>query len=453
MAVSAARAATRLAAPETFRSMRILLPCAFLALPSSVLAGPQAAGATADEAARPLFEPELRVIHEFVGEAAGDQFGWIGRNAGDCDGDGKSDVLLSAPTALGGKGRIYVYSSASGKRLWTRDGDAGDALGIGIEGLGDVNGDGYSDVIAGGNGHDRGRGLTLVCSGKDGTVLFRNVGEAPGDGFGRKVSGPGDIDGDGHADFLVGAEGCDANGLTDSGRAYLFSGKDGRVLHVLDGEEAGDRFGVAIDGWSRGEDNLIVIGAGDAGDGKAGRCYVFDVLGGEPDLRFTVESDPGGVGLARMFVSVLGDVDGDGFPDVYASDWEFSNSRGRIYVHSGKSGERLFTLSGEHPGDGFGIGTADVGDVDGDGRADLLIGAWQNREGAPSGGKCYLYSGKDAALKRSWVCTVPGETFGFDTTGLGDVDGDGAIDYLITNAWSAVQGKQSGRAFILAGTR
>ena len=46
----------------------------------------------------PLFVPELRVIHEFVGEGAGDQFGWIGRNAGDCDRDGVNDVLLSAPT-------------------------------------------------------------------------------------------------------------------------------------------------------------------------------------------------------------------------------------------------------------------------------------------------------------------------------------------------------------------
>jgi hypothetical protein len=430
--------------------MRLLVTALFLAVPLSSAAAQVTAEATS---ARSMFEPELRVIHEFVGENAGDQFGWIGRNAGDCDGDGRNDVLLSAPTFGGGKGRIYVYSSLSGKLLWMRDGDPGDALGIGIEGLGDVDGDGLSDVIAGGNGHDHGRGLVLVCSGKDGTILRRHVGEAPGDGFGRKVSGAGDIDGDGHADYLSGAEGCDANGLVDSGRAYLYSGKDGSLLLTLDGEEAGDKFGVAIDGWARGDDNLLVIGAGDAGEAREGRAYVFDLIDGEPDLRFTIESDPGGVGLARMFVSVLGDVDGDGFPDVYASDWEFSSSLGRVYVHSGQTGERLFALSGEHPGDGFGIGTADVGDVDGDGQADLLIGAWQNREAAPSGGKCYLYSGKDVSLRESWVCTVPGETFGFDTTGLGDVDGDGAIDYLITNAWSGIKGKQSGRAFLVAGSK
>src|SRR5262245_16986515 len=91
---------------------------------------------------RPLFERALRVLHEFVGEAAGDQFGWIGRNAGDCDGDGRADVLLSAPTkAIGGPaaGRIYVYSSHSGKLLFTCDGKPGDQLGMGIETAGDVN--------------------------------------------------------------------------------------------------------------------------------------------------------------------------------------------------------------------------------------------------------------------------------------------------------------------------
>jgi hypothetical protein len=157
-----------------------------------------------------------------------------------------------------------------------------------------------------------------------------------------------------------------------------------------------------------------------------------------------------------MFLSIVGDVDGDGYPDVYASDWPNNakgTSTGRIYVYSGKQEKRLLMLEGEHAGDGFGIGTAEAGDVDGDRHADLIIGAWQNAEGAPSGGKCYLYSGKDGALNEAWVCTVANETFGFDTTGMGDVDGDGAIDFLITNAWSGVKGQRSGRAFLLAGEK
>jgi len=422
--------------------------CAALALTT---AAQQAAEAPA------LFRPELRVIHELDGEGPGDQFGWIGRNAGDCDGDGIADVFLSAPTRSDGgtaTGKVYLYSGKSGALLFARVGGApGDQLGLGIERAGDVDGDGRSDVIAGAPGHDRGRGQALVLSGRDGKVLLTLEGEAAGDSFGRKVASAGDVDGDGHADVLVGAEYCDST-ATDAGRAYLFSGKDGSAMLALDGEEQGDRFGVACAGWSRGAENLLVIGAGDAGPGDMGRAYVFSLVDGEAELRSTIESDPQGVGLGRMFVSVVGDVDADGFPDVYASDFEHAGlgtMTGRIYVHSGKTGERLLTLSGTTAGEGFGIGTADVGDVNGDGHADLLLGAWQNAEGAPSAGKCTLHSGRDGSVLGAWVCTLAQETFGFDTTGMGDVDGDGALDFLITNAWSGVRGARSGRAFVLAG--
>jgi hypothetical protein len=408
---------------------------------------------------RALFVPELAVLHEFVGEAAGDQFGWIGRNAGDCDGDGVNDVLLSAPShASGGAwaGRIYLYSGKSGALLFTRDGEPGDQLGMGIERAGDVDKDGFDDVIAGAPGADGGRGHALVFSGKDGELLLSLRGEASGDDFGRKVGDAGDADGDGYADVLVGADQCDSNGA-DAGRAYLFSGKDGSRLLVLDGEKTGDKFGVSLCGVTIGGSTWIVVGAGDAGERKGGRAYVFEwKKGGEAELAYTIEADDTGVGLGRMFLSFVGDVDADGFPDVYASDWE-NNARGpstgRVYVHSGKSGEPLHVFTGEKPGDGFGIGTADVGDADGDGHDDLLIGAWQNDQGAPAGGKCYLHSGKSGALLAAWACTTAGETFGFDTTGLGDVNGDGARDYLVTNAWSGIAGRQSGRAFVLSGKR
>lgn len=433
-------------------------------LPLVCFASPQGPSTAAAESAkpRPLFEPELRVLHEFVGEAAGDQFGWIGRNAGDCDGDGVNDVLLSAPSkAIGGAaaGRVYLYSGKSGKLLFTRDGRPGDQLGLGIETAGDVDGDGRADVIAGAPGAASARGEALVFSGKDGALLRKLEGEAAGDNFGRRVADPGDVDGDGHADLLVGADLCDSLGA-DAGRAYLYSGKDGSLIVSLDGEEAGDKFGVALCGATLGSgaerETLLAFGAKDAGARQGGRVYVFRWKQGEVEPVFTIEADETGVQLAEMFLSFVGDVDGDGTPDVYASDWPNSAkgpSTGRCYVHSGRTGERLLVLTGERAGDGFGIGTADVGDMDGDGRADLLIGAWQNTDGAPSGGKCYLYSGKSGAELDAWACTVANETFGFDTTGLGDVDGDGVADYLITNAWSGIRGARSGRAFVLAGSK
>src|SRR5262245_29988170 len=92
---------------------------------------------------RPFVE-DVKVLREWDGEAANDQFGWIARSAGDVDADGILDVVTSAPTAGAGHtaGRIYVYSTKAGTRLWSADGVEGDQLGTGIEGAGDTNKDG-----------------------------------------------------------------------------------------------------------------------------------------------------------------------------------------------------------------------------------------------------------------------------------------------------------------------
>lgn len=98
-----------------------------------------------------------------------------------------------------------------------------------------------------------------------------------------------------------------------------------------------------------------------------------------------------------MFVSAAGDLDGDGSMDVYASDFTNSAkgpSTGRIYVHSGSTGQRLYALTGEGAGEGFGIGPAHAGDVDGDGTIDLLItSAWSGVMGFHSGRVFVISSG------------------------------------------------------------
>ncbi|MHC5012790.1 MAG: integrin alpha, partial [Planctomycetota bacterium] len=102
-----------------------------------------------------LFVEDVDVLHAFVGEAANDQFGWVARKVGDLDGDGAVDFATSAPTkAIGGPaaGRVYVYSSRTGRLLFRRDGTPGQRLGTGIGPAGDVNGDGVPDVAVGGPG-------------------------------------------------------------------------------------------------------------------------------------------------------------------------------------------------------------------------------------------------------------------------------------------------------------
>lgn len=408
---------------------------------------------TEEDYARPFVEP-ARILQEWRGEGRGDQFGWIARDIGDVDGDGIHDVVTSAPTwgpDGSNAGRVYVYSSGTGALLWKADGHAGDQMGTGIEAAGDVDGDGVPDVVAGGPFGDR----VVVYGGRDGRVILELAGRQSGEGFGQHVSDVGDLNGDGHADILVGAPRNDAGG-EDAGRAYVFSGADGAVLLTLTGESAGDNFGSTSDGGMRAGRSTVVVGAPNAGEGNRGRVYVYHGLGTTP--AFIIDSDPEGSQLGGMFVSAVGDVDGDGLMDVYASDWPGNGTdglqgAGRIYVHSGANGHRLFTMTGEAAGDGFGIGVADAGDVNGDGHADLVIGAWQHHSAAPSGGKVYVYSGADGSVLRTLTGRVAAETLGFDATGIGDVDGDGIPDLLLTSAWSAVSGAHSGRMFIIAGTR
>ena len=178
---------------------------------------------------------------------------------------------------------------------------------------------------------------------------------------------------------------------------------------TLTGERAGDAFGSTVGGYSDSLRTFIVVGAPAAGSGKTGRTYVYEGLSKKP--KFIIESDSTGRALGAMFVSVMGDVNGDGVPDIYASD--FTNgakgpSTGRIYVHSGRDGKRLLTLTGEGAGEGFGIGPGKTGDVDHDGHADLVVGSWQYSTAATSGGRVYLYSGRDGHLIKTYTDRIPG---------------------------------------------
>ena len=398
------------------------------------------------------FVEDVKIVREFTGEGAGDQFGWIARNIGDVDGDQVADFVTSAPSYTRGEnrsatpGRIYVYSSKTGTLLWSADGTGRDTFGIGIEAAGDTNRDGIPDVIASAPGG----GYAKVFSGRDGKLLLTFKAENATDGFGRHVSGAGDVNNDGYADVIVGAPGNSAAG-NGAGRVYVYSGKDGAVLQTLSGERAGDAFGSAVTGGAAGKGFLLVVGAPRGGPRSTGRAYVYDSLTDKP--KFVIDSDETGGALGAMFLSRPGDVNADGVDDVFASDWANSAkgpSTGRVYVHSGKDGSRLHAWTGDTAGEGLGTTHSIAGDVDGDGFADLVVGAWQYSGAARGGGRVSLYSGKDGRVMKTFTCKTPFDTFGFDAVALGDVDGDSTTDLLITSAWSAIKGYHSGRVFIVS---
>ncbi len=416
--------------------------CTATALGSS-LPGPPVA-----DAAGPFVE-SVTILHEWLGEAAGDQFGWIARVIGDVDADGCNDFVTSAPTSKNAgdnAGRVYVYSGRSGALLWKVDGAPGDQLGSGIEAAGDVNGDGIADVIASAPEVDS----AYLYSGRDGHTLRTLHGEEHGDRFGEHVASVGDIDGDGYADVIIGAPGNNVAGPA-AGRAYVYSGKSGRRLLTLTGERGGDAFGSTVAGFSDTRNHFIVVGAPGAGPRKTGRVYVYSGLATQP--RFTIDADSSGVALGYMFVSVLGDVDGDGVPDIFASDWSdaaLGPKTGKTYVYSGSTGQRLYTFSGQTPGEGFGTTHSVAGDINGDGRADLIIGSWQYSAVAPGAGRAYLYDGRTGKLLRTYTSRIPGDTFGFDAVGFGEHDAHGQAELLITSGWSNIHGPHSGRIFLIS---
>ena len=409
---------------------------------------------------QPWREP-TRILHAWSGESPGDQFGWEATRLGDLDADGVSDVIVSAPflQAEGTQvGRVYVYSGKSGEEIRRHTGREAELLGFGIAAAGDVDGDGTPDYVAGAPGAASGQGQVTVWSGRDGSVILSVPGERSGDRFGENVSPVGDVDGDGRDDVAVGAPQHDGKGQ-DSGRAYVLSGKRGDVLLRLDGQRAGDRFGSAVGANAGGPHHLLVVGAMNAGEASRGVASVFRLGAREspqvPAPLFEIHPAASGANLGQFFVSVVGDVDADGVPDVYASDFSDGSNPGpggeaggRIYVHSGRDGARLWTLAGQSPGEGFGIGKAACGDVDGDGHADLIVGAWTNGEAAPGAGKAYLISGAEQRILRTFTCQVHGSAFGFDAIGMGDTDGDGATDFLLTAAYDD---QRRGRVYLIAG--
>lgn len=408
-------------------------------------------------AAGPIQETSVVILHEFHGENIGDGFGWVGANLGDLDGDGATDFATTAPFYGGeqANGKIYVYSGQTGHLLNEVVGSEGNRLGYSISTAGDVNYDGTPDYIVGGSGPAN---RIVVYSGIDHTILYDlTTPSGERENFGASVAGAGDVNGDGYADLLVGANRADVSAtITDTGRIYLLSGSDGSVLWEETGSTPqgmlGSGLGLVGDVNADEVPDQVAAAPG-AGENGLGEAYVFSGADGATlyTLRPAIEATSGGT-FGTFFAAGAGDSNADGTPDIFIGDYaavrDTAADTGRAYLYSGIDGTLLHAFEAEADGDGLGPGRG-IPDINQDGYADVILAAWQASAAVPKGGKVYLYSGKDKRVLQTATGTIEQDALGVDALSVGDVNGDGAMDYMLTAVGNDFNGTAVGHVYIV----
>ena len=415
-----------------------------------------------------------------TGIAAGDQFGFSVSSAGDMNGDGYSDLMSGAILNDAGglsAGRVYIYlNSMTGTDIadefFTAE-SAGDEFGFSISSAGDINGDGFSDIIIGADENNAGAinaGRVYIYFGgiiQDNIADLTITGAATNDNFGGSVSSAGDVNGDSFSDVIVGAAFNNSNGA-DAGRAYVYYGgniPDTIADVILNGAVTADQFGSSVssagdvngDGYSD-----VVVGApySDGAGINSGRAYIFfggSLMNNIADITCIGEASSDNLGIA---VSTAGDFNGDGFSDVIAgahtNDAGGANA-GRAYIFFGGTVPDSIAdviLTGEDSGDQFGQSLSGAGDVNGDGFSDVIVGAWVNNAGGDFAGRSYIYFGgivSDTIADVTFTGEAAGNGFGYSVSSAGDVNGDGFSDVIVGAPFSNAGGTNSGRAYIFFG--
>ncbi len=382
------------------------------------------------------------------------RFAWSAGFAGDVNNDGDPDIVVGAYIEDGGasnSGRAYVFDAQTGTLLWTlvspNPEDTG-RFGDSVAGAGDIDDDGFDDVIIGANSEDGGTfeaGRAYVFGGQTGSLIHTLVSPNPSINglFGVAVSGVGDVDNDGYDDVIVGTQEA-PGGLLGAGRAYVFSGQTGSLLHTLVSPNPVEWgfFGSGVIGTgdmnSDGRPDMVISASTeDGGATDAGRVYVFSGIDGSL-LRTFVSPNPEVDGTFGASIASVPDVNSDGCPDlmVGASYEDGGDSdTGRAYLLSGSDGALLSTFVSPNPESGgdFGTSVSSIGDLNGDGFADALVGARLEDGGAANAGRAYVFSGADGALIHPIGSPTPEANgfFGHAAFSVGDATADGLDDFVI----------------------
>ncbi len=375
-----------------------------------------------------------------------------------------------------------------------------DTSGMSIDIAGDVNGDGYDDILIGAmyndeNGDNAGQtylifgkstGWTMDIDLSNADASF--LGEHEGDISGRRVAGVGDVNADGYDDFVIGAPWNDES-FKMAGQTYLIFGKaTGWAKDVplsnsnasFLGESMIDYSGHSIAGAGDmngdGYDDILICSVNN-GEG-AGQTYlifgrkdgwIMDMNLSNSDASFIGENEKDRSGCS---ISGVGDVNGDGYDDILiGAHWnnEGGNKAGQTYVIFGKpSGwcidtslsEADASFIGEHYEDESGWSVAGAGDVNCDGYDDILIGAPNSDEWRNNAGQTYLIFGSinnwdvDTNLSKSnasFLGENEEDNSGYSITGFGDVNGDGYDDFMIGAIYNDEGDSQAGQTYLVLG--
>lgn len=385
---------------------------------------------------------------------------------GDVDGDGYDDILIGAMKYDNFRGRVYLFYGGpdmdNTADLILEGQNEGDRFGDGIA-CGDIDNDGYEDIVIGAGNYSEKRGRAYLYWGSDRHSMDANPDkifageEKQGSYFGLGLPAVYDIDNDGYDDIILGAYWNQADKI---GRAYLYYGNTKELMDtshdlIFTGEKSGDYFGYTISCGDVDNDGYgdIVI----AGFARQGRAYLYygggkSNMDAKADAIFEVESEGNdyfGAGIVCV------DQNRDGCDDVVVGAPRYNNKQGRAYLFHGNSKRSLDANPGmilEGEVDRRGLGFQEVcGDIDGDNVNDLIIGAFGSAQRV---GRVYVYWGKELAGPdpkpgRFFTGENYNDRFGFGLA-CGDVNKDG-FDDLVIGADGYKAGTKQGRAYLYYG--